>query len=299
MLNHSIFFYFKMTRSLLADKNTAYTCLASLSPLCSFSHLALPPWLPPSLPSPTVFLSVSCLESQPAGQPRARKFVSGSAVEREATCSGGSGASALTWGLFLTVDPRLLFQARPLWRDDQPGNTQGAEGCSFLCDTSIWWRLLVWWGGSSCGLTSTFKHTPVISADTHKPSHTCLYLCTLVRALHEWVTTFIPWPLTLTFEENSTLTHLSLSNKQLLLVYLTFLGPLCFIVLYCKCVFVRITGQSQLISSTGAIDFDITWQVKYSPQKTKNKTQALPQNAVQAATRYLTFDTHRKHALFF
>ncbi len=82
--------------------------------LCSFPHFSLPLCLPPSLPSPTVFLPVSCLESQPAGQPRAHKFVSGSVVEREATCLGGSGASALTWGLFLTAGPRLLFQARPL-----------------------------------------------------------------------------------------------------------------------------------------------------------------------------------------
>lgn len=62
------------------------------------------------------------------GQPGARKFVSGSAVEREATCSEGSGASALTWGLFLASAWRLLFQACPLSRDDQPGNMSGAEG---------------------------------------------------------------------------------------------------------------------------------------------------------------------------
>lgn len=123
--------------------NTRPACLASLLPLWSFSHLSLPPWLPPSLPSPTVFLSVSCLESQPLGQPRARKFVSGSAVEREATCSGGSEASALTWGLSLTVDPPLLFQARPLWSDDRPGNMQRAERCSLFRDTGSWWRLLV------------------------------------------------------------------------------------------------------------------------------------------------------------
>lgn len=90
----------------------------SCYPVSSYSHFSLPHCLPPSLLSPTVFLSASCFESQPVGQPRARKFVSGSMVKREATCSGGSGASVLTWGLFLTVDLWLLFQARPLKRTD-------------------------------------------------------------------------------------------------------------------------------------------------------------------------------------
>lgn len=147
-----VFFEFKTIAYYMILKWHAYYSLIKtqhlhdlpLFPLCALFLISLfLPAFPPSLPSPTVFLSVSCLESQPAGQPRARKFVSSSAVEREATCSGGSAASALTWGLFLTVDPRLLFQARPLQRDDRPGNMRGAEGCSFLCDTRIWWRLLV------------------------------------------------------------------------------------------------------------------------------------------------------------
>lgn len=53
-----------------SDKDTS--SLSSSSSSYSFSHLSLPPCLPPSLPSPTVFLSVSCLESQPRGC----KFVS-------------------------------------------------------------------------------------------------------------------------------------------------------------------------------------------------------------------------------
>lgn len=109
------------------QKHSTYmSCLSSSSVLFFLISLFLSASLHP-FPFPTVFLSVSCLESQPAGQPRARKFVSGSTVKREATCSGGSAASALAWGLFLTVDPQLLFQARPLERDYQPGNMRGVR----------------------------------------------------------------------------------------------------------------------------------------------------------------------------
>lgn len=91
-------------------KKTAYRRHVSLRTLCL---------QPPQAPL-TVFLSSSSLQSQPVGQPRARKFVSGGTAAREASRSGGSGASALTLLSFLffslTADPRLLFQARPLQR---------------------------------------------------------------------------------------------------------------------------------------------------------------------------------------
>lgn len=90
-----------------------WTCLAPFPPLWSFSHLT-PPRLCPFLLFPTRLLSVSCLESQSAGQPKVHKLVSGGAVEREATCSGGSAAFTPIWGLFSLCRTRLFFQARPL-----------------------------------------------------------------------------------------------------------------------------------------------------------------------------------------
>lgn len=99
------------TEVITVKTQTCTSCMLFLQLLILFSS-SFSLCLPLSLSSRTVFLRVSCLESQPAGQLRPCKFVSGRAVEREATCSEGS---ALTRDLFLTVDP-WLFQARPLWR---------------------------------------------------------------------------------------------------------------------------------------------------------------------------------------
>lgn len=84
----------------------------ALPPLSSFSLRTLPPMDQ----SPTVFLPASCLEVKPRVGLGLVNLSAAGAVEREATCSGGSGASAPHTGLFflLTLAPRLLFQARPL-----------------------------------------------------------------------------------------------------------------------------------------------------------------------------------------
>lgn len=90
--------------------------------LCTlFSHLTLPPRLNSSLLSLTVFLSVSCLESQPVGQPRARKFVSSGAAERggyllrRVKSTGGHMGPFSHCGLAVVVSGTSSLERHPAW----------------------------------------------------------------------------------------------------------------------------------------------------------------------------------------
>lgn len=98
--------------SITYPQNNKAAHRVALPPLSSFSLRTLPPMDQ----SPTVFLPASCLEVKPRVGLGLVNLSAAGAVEREATCSGGSGASAPHTGLFflLTLAPRLLFQARPL-----------------------------------------------------------------------------------------------------------------------------------------------------------------------------------------
>lgn len=116
--------------------------IAYLPPLHSFfSHLILPPRPNSSLLSLTVFLSVSCLESQPVGQPRARKFVSSGAAERggyllrRVKSTGGHMGPFSHCGLVVVVSGTSSLERHPAW--------EHATG------SSVWWRHLVWWSSSS------------------------------------------------------------------------------------------------------------------------------------------------------
>lgn len=126
-------------KSLVFFRRVSYqwTCLAHFPHLQSFSHLT-PPCLPSFLLFPTVFLSVSCLESRSAGQPTVHKFVSGGAVEREAACSGGSGASTPTWGLFLAAEHGCCFRHVLFRTTTSLGTCRGPLDYCFS-----WWQGLV------------------------------------------------------------------------------------------------------------------------------------------------------------
>lgn len=91
--------------------------------LCTlfFPHLILPPRPNSSLLSLTVFLSVSCLESQPVGQPRARKFVSSGAAERggyllrRVKSTGGHMGPFSHCGLVVVVSGTSSLERHPAW----------------------------------------------------------------------------------------------------------------------------------------------------------------------------------------
>lgn len=100
----------------LRGPSHCWTCLSLFPPLWSFSHFT-PPCLCPFLFFPALLLSVSCLESQSAGQPKVHKLVSGGAVEREATCSGGSAAFTPIWAFF-SLQNEAVFSGTSSYYDN-------------------------------------------------------------------------------------------------------------------------------------------------------------------------------------
>lgn len=162
--------------------------IAYLPPLHSFfSHLILPPRPNSSLLSLTVFLSVSCLESQPVGQPRARKFVSSGAAERggyllrRVKSTGGHMGPFSHCGLVVVVSGTSSLERHPAW--------EHATG------SSVWWRHLVWWSLSS-KLSKGYIQILCLPEQTLTvKARVCI--CVFVKTC---VATFMSRPLTLTLK---------------------------------------------------------------------------------------------------
>lgn len=111
----------------------------ALPPLSSFTFCTLPPMDQ----SPTVFLPASYLEVKPQVGLGLVNLSAAGTVEREATCSGGSGASASHTGLFFSLSlwPHGCCFRHVLFRDTTSlGRHGGPRGTAFSMTPVLLWR---------------------------------------------------------------------------------------------------------------------------------------------------------------
>ena len=122
---------------------------------------------------PTVFLSVSCLESQPMGQPRARKFVSGSVVERE--------AHQRSHGAFFSLRTRGCCFRHVLFRETTSlGTCVGLRGVAFSV-TPVFDEDFLY---NEVGVPVIQKvHSNQLSVQTRKSQVTYVCICLLAKTL--------------------------------------------------------------------------------------------------------------------